>query len=195
MRIGYYNDGMSAAVDHADDSVVAEALVEFLNAHEGVVAGRPIELVTCETRSDMALATDCGNQFVEEGVVAVATATSGFSEQVRVPVAAAGIPCIITAYAVPDGLADGELTSVLVNGSAQTHGFPMAVAVREGLTSGVTLVIDVPAAVEPMIFEEAAAAGSGIDYEYGAVPPGTADMLPQITAALQNKPGVRPHHR
>ena len=47
VKVGYFNDGTTAAVDHGDDTIVAEALVEYWNEYRGGIGGRPIELVYC----------------------------------------------------------------------------------------------------------------------------------------------------
>jgi branched-chain amino acid transport system substrate-binding protein len=190
VKWGYFNDGSTAAVDHSDDTVVAEALVEYWNNHQGGLGGRPIELVVCETNSDPAIATDCGNRFVEEGVVAVSTGTSGFSGETFAPVNAAGIPFFGVGVAVPDMLADGDTTFVLSNALAQSFAVGVSVAVREGADRVASLVYDTPATIAPMAFMQFAADAAGVVSAPVPIAPGTPDMLPQITAAMQDNPGV-----
>jgi branched-chain amino acid transport system substrate-binding protein len=190
VKVGYFNDGTTASVDHGDDTIVANALVEYWNNHQGGVAGRPVELVYCSTETDPSLATDCGNQFVEEGVVAVVTGTSGFSGEAFAPVHAAGIPFFGGGVALPEMLTDGETTFIAVNGSAQSHGFPITVAREAGIGSVVSLVYGTPAAIDPMVAVDNAADAAGIEHESVPIRPDTADFLPQVSAADQSDPGL-----
>nr|MDT0667319.1 ABC transporter substrate-binding protein [Micromonospora sp. DSM 115978] len=92
VKIGVVSDGQSAAIDNSAQFDVANATAAYLNEHKGGIGGRPIELVECETQADPARGADCGNQMVEEGVVAVAVAESGVAESVWQPLADSDIP-------------------------------------------------------------------------------------------------------
>ncbi len=80
VRLGLVSDGVTPAYDNTDELRAAEATAEYWNEHRGGVGGRPIDVVTCETGADPAGATDCANEFVEEGVVAVALNNSAVAE-------------------------------------------------------------------------------------------------------------------
>ena len=49
----------------------AKATVSYINDYMGGLAGRPIDLVGCETAGDPGKATDCANQLVQDDVAMV----------------------------------------------------------------------------------------------------------------------------
>jgi branched-chain amino acid transport system substrate-binding protein len=78
--------------DYPDWKNGADGAARYINAELGGVAGRPVELVTCNDSFDPAKAAACGQQFVDAGVVAV-IGFSGLLGDKSLPVfAAAGIP-------------------------------------------------------------------------------------------------------
>ncbi|MGD9796310.1 MAG: ABC transporter substrate-binding protein, partial [Acidimicrobiia bacterium] len=188
VKIGFFDDGKSPAVDNSDDFVVAEATVKYLNAYGGGIAGRPIELVHCIGLDDGAIATDCGNKFAEAKVNAALLSTSGRSGELYDAVSAAGIPFICGGCSVERQSSDAKASFLLVNGLAGSLGFPAAYAAGNNIKSITSLVIGMPAAVDPMVLAQAASKAKGITHEVVSIPPGTPDMIPQVTAALAKKP-------
>lgn len=187
VRIGYISDGQSAAIDNSDELRMAEATAEYANEYLAGVAGRPIELVTCETKQDAALAVDCANQMVEEGVIAVLFNVSGQSASIAKPLQDANVPLFVQQAA--DVATDTESTFVFSN-ALTSFVHPAVVAREEGFTKAAYIVIDVPGATGPV-----RSLGAGIAAKAGvaapdivAIAPGTADMGPQIQAALGNDP-------
>ena len=170
---------------------MADATAKWLNEHKSGIGGRPIELVTCETQADPARGADCGNQMVEEDVVAVAVGESAVAESVWQPLADANIPAMFFGAGGPALLADTESTFTLGDPTFGTLQLPIGLAKEKGADKVTAVVIDVPAAlhnaqeVAPGLFEEA-----GIDYELVTVPPGTADMTPQMQSVADGDPGV-----
>jgi branched-chain amino acid transport system substrate-binding protein len=49
----------------------AQVAAEYLNAERGGVLGRPVEIVACNDEGDPSTSRACGQEFVDEGVVAV----------------------------------------------------------------------------------------------------------------------------
>jgi branched-chain amino acid transport system substrate-binding protein len=191
LKIGFFDDGKGADVDNSDDHVVAFAARDYINNHLGGIAGRPIEFVHCEDENIVDKAIDCGNQFVEQKVNAVLLSTSGQSGDLFKVVNAGNIPFFCGGCAVPEQVGDPKkLSFILVNGLAQSHAFPTGVAKAAGVKQIASLVIDYPAATEPMVNAIAAAKAAGIAFEYVAVKPDAADMTPEVTAALSKKPGL-----
>lgn len=191
VRIGYVSDGATPTYDTTDELRTAAATVDFLNEHRGGIGGRPIELVTCETKQDPAAATDCANQMVEQDVVAVTLAQSGVAESVWEPLHAAGIPTMWFLASGQDTMTDQESSFVLTNPLTQLFGLPISVAESEGADKIAFVTIDVPAAKTPMetigpsILEQA-----GLDYDDIYVPPGTADMTSQMQEIVDGGAGV-----
>jgi branched-chain amino acid transport system substrate-binding protein len=179
--IGIITDGATPGFDTSDEPRAAQATVDFWNERRGGIGGRPIELVTCETGGDPAGATDCGNQMVEENVVAVVFGNSAVGDSAWEPLHEAGIP---TMYFQTTGDAltrDPESTFTLVNPLPAVFGLPISVAESEDADKVAFVVIDVPVAVEAFetngqeILENA-----GLDHDVVRVAPGTADMTPQM---------------
>jgi len=191
VRVGLISDGAFATADRAYESDVGQATATWLNRHRGGIGGRPIELVTCEDEADPAKATDCANQMIEEDVVAVVVGSSAVVESVWEPLHAAHVPVMFYGAADAGPMLDTESTFVLASPTAGLVELPLAVATEVGETKVTVVVIDVPAAVAiydstaPSLFED-----QGIDLDVVKVPPGTADMTPQMQDLVNGDPGV-----
>jgi len=191
VRIGMVSDGATPAFDASDELRAAEATAEFWNTHRGGIGGRPIEIVACETGGEPAGATDCGNQMVEEGVVAVAQSQSAVGDSLWRPVHDAGVPTMLFQTSSQDALLDAQSTFAIVNPLTALFGLPIAAAQEQGSAKVVFVLIDVPQAVQaletlgPGIMDQA-----GLDYEVVRVPPGTPDMTPQMHQVADSGAGV-----
>jgi branched-chain amino acid transport system substrate-binding protein len=191
VRIGMVSDGATAAFDTTDELRVAEATVEYWNTHRGGVAGRPLELVTCETGGDPAGGTDCGNQMVEQGVVAVVFSNSAVGESAWEPLHAAGVPTMFFQATGERLEGDAASTFLLVNPLPTLFGLPVSLAESSGADKVAFVVIDVPLAINafesngPQILENA-----GLEYDIVRVPPGTPDMSAQMRQIVDDGAGV-----
>lgn len=191
VKIGVISDGKSASGDNSIQFRVADATVKYLNERRSGIGGRPIELVTCETQADPARGVDCGNRMIEDDVVAVAVGESAVNASIWQPLADANIPVMFFGAGDPALLADSESTFTLGDPTFAVLQLPISLAKDKGVDKVTSVVIDVPAAlhvqqdVAPKLFEEA-----GIGYELVTVPPGTADMTPQMQRVVDGDPGV-----
>jgi branched-chain amino acid transport system substrate-binding protein len=191
VRIGMISDGRTDAFDNRDELRSAEATAQYWNTHRGGVAGRPIEVVTCETGNDPAGATDCGNQMVEEDVVAVALSQSAIADSVWEPIHEAGIPTYWFQTSSQGVLLDTESSFTVFNPLTSLFGLPIDVAESEGADRVAFVIIDVPQAREgveslgPSIMGEA-----GLEYDVYAIPTGTADMTSQMQEVVDSGAGV-----
>jgi branched-chain amino acid transport system substrate-binding protein len=183
IRIGYINDGQSAGVDARPELTVAQAAVKYANEHLGGIAGRPIELVTCETNLTPAGGTDCANQMIAAKVPVVLSAAPSQPAAVVKGLEEAQIPYFT--YAAID---QNQLLSpdayVLTNplGTLAAH---IKVAKDNRVKKVSMVLIDVPAAVGPIQGVATPMFGSaGISVSFTAIAPGTPDMTPQIQGAL-----------
>jgi branched-chain amino acid transport system substrate-binding protein len=190
--IGMASDGTTDAFDNRDELRAAQATAEFWSTHRGGVAGRPVEVVTCETRNDPAVAADCANQFVEDGVVAVALSQSGVTDSLWEPLHEAGVPTFLFQTSSEAIATDSETSFVMFNPSATLYSTPIALAEQEDADRIAFVVIDVPQALElfdsgegPEIIENA-----GLEYDLVAIPPGTADMTSQMQEVANSDAGV-----
>ncbi|ABW12328.1 putative branched-chain amino acid transport system [Parafrankia sp. EAN1pec] len=191
VKIGIISDGKAPAFDNSIQFDVADATAAYLNEHKGGIGGRPIELVNCETQADPARGADCGNQMVEHDVVAVAIGESAVAESVSKPLADANIPAMFFGAGSPAVVGDAESTYVLGDPTYAVLQLPIGIAKDQGAKKVTAIVIDVPAAlhtsreVAPAAMEKA-----GLDYELVTVPPGTADMTPQMQSVVDGDPGI-----
>ena len=191
VKVGLISDGSTAVTDNGIEVDVAEATADWLNEHHSGVGGRPIELVTCEAETDPGKTTDCANRMVEENVVGVVAGALAVADAIWEPLHDAHVPVMYYAANSAQIITDPDSTFVLSNPMAGVVGVPLSVAQDEGESKVTVVVIDVPAAlsvydtVAPAAFEEA-----GIDLEVVPVPPGTADMTPQMQEVVDSDPGV-----
>jgi len=191
VRIGMVSDGATANFDNTDELRAAQAAAEYWNTHHAGIAGRPIEVVTCETGGDPAGGTDCGNQMVEDDVVAVALSQSAVTESVWEPIHEAGIPFMLLQAAGEDLASDDQSTYLMFNPTSTLFGIPVAVAENEEADKIDFVTIDVPVAltqfesVGPALLENA-----GLDYDLVRIPPGTADMTSQMGNVADGGAGV-----
>lgn len=192
VRIGMVSDGATQAFDNTDELRAAQATAEYWNQHRGGIAGRPIEVVTCETGADPATAADCANQMVEAEVVAVALSQSAVADSLWEPLHAAGIPTMFLQTSSEGLLADTETSFTMLNPLATLFGVPVATAESEGTDRIAFVNIDVPQANAS--FDSGAAGAllenAGLTYDLIKIPPGTADMTSQMQEVASSDAGV-----
>ncbi|MCM3886292.1 ABC transporter substrate-binding protein [Frankia sp. R82] len=180
VKIGLVSDGKGPASDTSIELSVADATTKYLNEHKGGVAGRPIQLVKCETQNDPAKGTDCGNRMVEEKVAAVVVGQSAVADAVWQPVHAAKVPFFVYAANTAALLTESTSTFSLGDPTAQVRA-AVDLAKSNGLKKVTAIVVDVPPALGsfkadgPKIASEA-----GVQLTLLPVPLGTADMTPQL---------------
>jgi branched-chain amino acid transport system substrate-binding protein len=191
VKVGLISDGPNGVTDMAIEMDVADAAVQYFNEHHSGIGGRPIELVTCASETDPARSVDCANQMVEENVVGVIVGALSAAENVWAPLDEAQIPVMFYAVNSAQMLTDPDSTFILSNPGSATVGTPISAAQDAGESKVTVVVIDVPAAlsvyesIAPAAFEEA-----GLELEVVPVPPGTADMTPQMQQVADSDPGL-----
>lgn len=181
VKIGFVGDGQTPAIDNTSQLVVAEATVEYLNEYRAGFGGRPIELVSCETQGDQAKSLDCAAELIQGGVVLAVLPGLSTTPTVWDPLHQAGIPVFMYSTTDVELLEDAQSTFALGNPKGSLIGVPTSVAEDNGSDKVVSVIIDVPAATA--IFEqqgEELFGEAGLDFELVKVPPGTADMTPQM---------------
>lgn len=191
VRFGMISDGASEALDNTAELHAAEATVEYLNKHRGGVAGRPIELVTCETSADPGQAVDCANRMSEQEVVAVAIDVSTVAENVWEPLHAAGLPVMFFQATGSGLLEDPDSTFVLTNPFGGGVAMPVIVAQELGGEKVTAVVIDTPAgrtvydSLAPSVFDQA-----GLEFDAVYIPPDAADLTSQMAAVAADDPDL-----
>lgn len=190
--LGMISDGATQAYDNTDELRAAQAAADLWNEHRGGVAGRPIEVVTCETGGEPAGGTDCANRMVESGVVAVALSQSAVADAVWEPLHEAGVPTMFLQTSATELLADDRSSFTMANPLSTLFSVPIALAEDEGSDRIAFVNIDVPQANES--FESGAAdevlTNAGLDYDLIRIPPGTADMVAQLQQVADSDAGV-----
>jgi branched-chain amino acid transport system substrate-binding protein len=191
IRIGLVSDGATDAFDNTDELRAGQATAEYFNAHQGGIAGRPIEIVPCETRGTPEGATDCANQLIEQDVVAVALSQSAQTGVLWESLHAAGVPTWLTQASGDELEVDEESTFVIFNPNATFFGLPVAVAEADNVDKLAFVVIDVPQAVEIIEGDGGQLlTDAGFEYEVIRVPVGTPDMTTQMQQVAQSGAGV-----
>lgn len=187
VKIGWDSTGQTPAVDTTNEIKAAQAVVAYANAYLGGIGGHRIQLVTCEDKSIPADAQACGNLFVSQKVVAVAGGSPGQTGPWIKIVAPAGIPVGLALDS--DAVTLGTKNVFVWDNPLAVFGTPAAYARANKLKSAAVFVIDVPAASGPAkTLEPAFFGNAGGTADVIAVPPGTADMTPQVQTAQDKKP-------
>ncbi|WP_169823282.1 ABC transporter substrate-binding protein [Aldersonia kunmingensis] len=189
IKIAYASAGATAGAGF-DDLPAAKATVSYINNHLGGVNGRPIELsVVCETELQVSLARDCANRAVASDAVAIVSGAEANPDAFVDVTSPAGMP-FLSATPGPKTLTSPN-TYLPLNALATIAGTPAYFAKQEGLKKVAVLTVDIPTATEPIKQLGALAYGNaGAAMDLVAVPPGTADMTPQVQTALDNDPDM-----
>ncbi|MCK9878159.1 ABC transporter substrate-binding protein [Frankia sp. Ag45/Mut15] len=191
VQIGLISDGKSQVADNSIELTAAKATVAYLNERKSGIGGRPIKLVTCEAQADPAKAADCANQMIEDKVVAVIIGGSPVLASIWEPLHAAHVPTLVYSGVNDAMRSDRESTFTISDGNFGGIILPLQQAKSAGLKKVTYIVIDVPAALDglkttaPALLRKA-----GLDINVVAVPPGTADMTPQIQNLTSKDPGL-----
>jgi len=185
--LGLISDGKGTSIDQTAEIKGAQAAIGYANDYLGGINGRPIELKVCETQNSPSVATDCANQMVGAKVSAVLAGTLAEADQVISVLAPAKIPTFFSQAASKLGLSTPGVFSM--TNAINYFSSPAAYAKQQGYQRATMVVIDVPGASGParqigsLLFGNAK-----VGYDVVAIPPGTADMTPQIQAAQAKSP-------
>lgn len=189
VTLGLISDGKSDTVDNTPEIKAAQAAVNYINNYKGGLAGHPIKLEVCETKQTPTGATNCATQMVDAKVAAILTPVSGQMSSIYDGIQGSGIPFIAGASNDQNVLLKPG-AFVLQNGLGFALAGPAGVARDNGVKNAAVLVADVPAASGPVqsvggVFYK----NAGVTLDVVPVPLGTADMTPQVQAALAKGPG------
>jgi branched-chain amino acid transport system substrate-binding protein len=185
VTVGMISDGGSGTVGTAPlVEQGAHAAVAYEDEYGDGLDGHRIDLYICENQETPAGGQTCANDMVQHNVVAVVEPFTG-QGQTEVPtIVKAGVP-----YITMSGQSTAELATP--GAYALQGGFPAilgAVALQakhNGYKKVALVVANVPAVVEGataiggLVFKAA-----GVGFQVVPVDPGTADMTPQLQAAV-----------
>jgi len=162
----------------------AEMAVSYANAYKGGLDGHKINLEVCQNQETPAGGQACANQLVQDKVVAVVLPFTGQGATEVPTLTKAGIP-----YITLSGASNQELMTA--GAYALTGGYPAVLgayaqsAKAHGYTKFAMLVSNVPSAIQAaqllggLVFQNA-----GVGYKVIPVNSGTADVTPQLEAAV-----------
>lgn len=191
VKIGMISDGKGSVTDLSFESTVADVTVKYLNDRKGGLAGHPIQLVKCDTLADPSKGTDCANRMVEDNVDAVVVGSTSVSDSMWPPLHEAHIPVLFGGANAASILTDKDSSFVLADALFGLVTLPIQLAKEHKVDTVSAVAIDVPAVmsiyqtVAPAVFKAA-----GIKLDVVAVPPGTADMTPQMQRIASGSPRV-----
>ncbi len=185
LDVGIIVDGGSGTIGTAPlVQQGAQMAVDYANAYKGGLDGHKINLVVCQNQETPAGGQACANQMIQDKVVAVVLPFTGEGATEVPTITKAGIP-----YITLSGASNQEL---MTPGAYDlTGGFPAALgayalsAKAHGYSKFAMLVSNVPAAIRGaellggLVFRNA-----GVGYKVIPVNPGTADVTPQLQAAV-----------
>jgi branched-chain amino acid transport system substrate-binding protein len=180
VNVGVISDGRNPAADNSVEEDVAKDTFAYLDGYGGI-GGRPVKVYTCETHGDPGGATDCANQMIQNGVVAVVIGQSAVVTNVYTPLHAAHVPTFLYGVFDKTVLSDTGSTFALGNPYAALADLPIAVAQANNIKKVTAAVIDVPAATgfwEQEGPAEFSKAGLGLDVV--RIPISAADVTPQM---------------
>ena len=161
----------------------AEVAVQYQNEYHAGLAGRPIELFTCDLGALPETAVDCANQFVERGVSAVLVPVASNGGSVVPIVTGAGLPYVsFAATSLAELGTDGAFS--IAGGGLAALGSVALDAEARGYETVSHVLIDVPqitvvgTAVGDPLFEAA-----GVRQELILAPLGVPDLTAQLSTA------------
>jgi branched-chain amino acid transport system substrate-binding protein len=190
VKVGVISDGKSPASDQSYELDVVSATASYLDEHQGGLAGHEIQLVTCVDEGDPAKATDCANQLVKDQVAVVLTGELQAGENIFQPLHDAAIPVVWYAAGSAKVILDKDSSFMLASATGGLVDLPIAAAKAAGKSKVTVVLIDVPAATA--IYETLGKqlfADAGIGLDIVKIPPGTADMTPQMQTLASGDPG------
>ena len=187
VTVGIINDEGGTAESWPEIRIGAQAAVAYGNQYLGGIAGRPVQLDVCESKGTPASSAECANQMIADHVVAVLHGIDSDSGTTAQTLMNAGIPVISTAPASSQeelgtlsfSLTGGATAFIAAMGQwmAQQH-YKSSVFFAENAPGGAALWTSAVSFLKTL----------GIPTKLVLVDPGTADLTPQMDAALQQHP-------
>ncbi|WP_162941951.1 ABC transporter substrate-binding protein [Desertimonas flava] len=187
VKVGIINVEGGQTISAPDSRKTGEAAAQYANEYLGGIGGRPIELVPCLTLGTPESTISCANEMASnDELVAVALATESSSDLIVPIVTGAGIP-----YVTAVGPSRADLTtpgSFAITGGAVSNYGGMAKHAQDSGYEHVTMIAMNISGITVGIDEFAVPAfeGAGVELEVVYADPGTADMTPTVTSAVQN---------
>jgi branched-chain amino acid transport system substrate-binding protein len=188
VKVGLINDEGGTASSWPEIRAGTQAAVSYADQYLGGIAGRPVQLDVCESKATPASSAGCANQMIADHVVAVLHGIDSDSGTTAQTLMNAGIPVISTAPASSQEEL-GQLSFSLTGGAtafiaalgqwmSQQH-YNSSVFFAENAPGGAALFTSAVSFLQKL----------GIPTKLVLVAPGTADITPQMDAAVAQHPG------
>ena len=180
--VGFPVDTGGESLDNIEAQIAGAATAQYVNEFLGGIEGRPLEIMFCSTRQSPASASECANEFVQNGVSAVILGATPFGEILASAITEAGIPYLVTVAASTAELV-GPGAVVLTGDVFATWGAPALYLEEQGLENFGFIGVDVPSqtqGAELLFFPGYEGAGYNINSSFVAA--GTADMSANAAA-------------
>ena len=190
VKVGLINNEGSSPVAEPSTGDAAVAAADYANAELGGIGGHPIQVIRCSENEDVASATACANEMVQDNVAVVDIGTTGLGGTMVPIITKAGIP-----YVSATGASPAELTTP--GTFMWTGGFPSDLAGMateahmHGYKKVTAFVIDTPGALAgAQEIGTPAFKADGVTLTIESVPEAVADATPQVTAGVGDSPGA-----
>ena len=167
-------------LNHPEMVAAVKAAVRGVNERGGI-KGRPVEVIHCNEKNDPAVAKECAQQAVDEGVLAVVAEISG-SGGIMPILAEAGIPSVGSAGISADGSELSSEISFMISPLTYYPAVCPAILQKAGATKIGLVGYDLSASDRLITMAQAGgrAVGLPIDPEL-RIPITTSDFTPTVT--------------
>ena len=190
VKIGLINNEGSSPVAEPSTGDAAVAAADYANAELGGIGGHPIQVIRCAENEDVASATACANEMVQDNVAAVDIGTTGLGNTIVPIITKAGIPYVSATGSSSDELSTPG-TFMWTGGFPADLGGMAKLAGEHGYKKVTAFVIDAPSALAgAQQIGTPAFKAAGVALSIEAVPDAVADATPQVTAGLSGQPGA-----
>ena len=181
--VGLINDEGGSDANWPEIRIGAQAAVAYANAYLGGIAGRPVQLDACKSQGTPASSAACANQMIADHVVAVLHGIDSDAGDTAQTLMNAGIPVISTA---PSSEQEelGQLSFSLTGGATAFMAALGQYMQQQHYTSSVLFAENAPGGAALYTSAAGFMRKLGVTTKVVLVAPGTADLTPQMDAAL-----------
>jgi branched-chain amino acid transport system substrate-binding protein len=182
--VGFINDEGGTDANWPEIRIGAQAAVAYANAYLGGIAGRPIQLDICKSQGTPASSAACANQMIADHVVAVLHGIDSDAGDTAQTLMNAGIPVISTAPSSEQEEV-GQLSFSLTGGATAFMAALGQYMQQQHYTSSVLFAENAPGGAALYTAAAGFMKKLGVTTRVVLVAPGTADLTPQMDAAIE----------
>jgi branched-chain amino acid transport system substrate-binding protein len=187
IKVGLINDEGGSAVSFPEIRTGTEAALKYANDYLGGIGGRPVVLDSCASKGTPASAAACANQMIADHVAAVLHGLEGDSGTTAQTLMNAGIPVISTAPASAQETI-GKLSFSMTGGASAFVAGLGQWMIEQHYKTSVLFALNTPGGTALYQTAVAYLQRHGISTSLVLVPPGTADITPQMASAVGHHP-------